>query len=48
MQKPRTPVVMMSFSDDPQNGLRTDTFSGQAVVFLATLPSTTRTAALTR
>jgi uncharacterized protein YcbK (DUF882 family) len=48
MQKPRTPVVMMSFSADPQNGLRTDSFSGQAVVFLATLPSTTRTAALTR
>jgi len=48
MQKPRTSVVMMSFSIDPQNGLRTDTFSGQAVVFLATLPSTTRTAALTR
>jgi hypothetical protein len=48
MEKPRTPVVMMSFSDDPQNGLRTDMFSGQAVVFLATLPSTTRTALLTR
>jgi uncharacterized protein YcbK (DUF882 family) len=47
MQKPRT-VVMMNFSADPQNGLRTDAFSGQAVVFLATLPSTTRTAALTR
>jgi uncharacterized protein YcbK (DUF882 family) len=48
MHKPRTPVVMMGFSADPQNGLRTDMFSGQAVVFLATLPSTTRTAALTR
>ena len=48
MEKPRTPVVMMSFSADPQNGLRTDTFSGQAVVFLATLPSTMRTAALVR
>jgi hypothetical protein len=46
MAKPRMPVVMMSFSADPQNGLRTDMFSGQAVVFLATLPSTTRTAAL--
>lgn len=48
MQKPQTPVVMMSFSADPQNGLRTDSFSGQAVVFLATLPSTMRTAALAR
>ena len=48
MEKPRTPVVMMSFSADPQNGLRTDMFSGQAVVFLATLPSTMRTAALVR
>jgi hypothetical protein len=48
MAKPRTPVVMMSFSADPQNGLRTDMFSGQAVVFLATLPSTMRTASLTR
>jgi hypothetical protein len=48
LHKPRTSVVMMSFSADPQNGLRTDMFSGQAVVFLATLPSTTRTAALGR
>lgn len=48
MQKPATPVVMMSFSADPQNGLRTDAFSGQAVVFLATLPSTIQTALLTR
>jgi uncharacterized protein YcbK (DUF882 family) len=48
MQKPHGSVVMMSFSADPQNGLRADTFSGQAVVFLATLPSTTRTAALAR
>jgi hypothetical protein len=48
MQKPRTSVVMMGFSADPQNGLHTDSFSGQAVVFLATLPSTTRTAALSR
>jgi hypothetical protein len=48
MEKPRTPVVMMSFSADPQNGLRTDTFSGQAVVFLATLPSTMQTAALSQ
>jgi uncharacterized protein YcbK (DUF882 family) len=48
MQKPRTPVVMMSFSADPQNGLRADMFSGQAVVFLATLPSTMRTASLAR
>jgi hypothetical protein len=48
LHKPRTSVVMMGFSADPQNGLRTDTFSGQAVVFLATLPSTTRTAALSR
>jgi uncharacterized protein YcbK (DUF882 family) len=48
LQKPRTSVVMMSFSADPQNGLRADSFSGQAVVFLATLPSMTRTAALTR
>jgi uncharacterized protein YcbK (DUF882 family) len=47
MRKPRT-VVMMSFSADPQNGLRADAFSGQAVVFLATLPSTMQTAALTR
>jgi hypothetical protein len=45
MSKPRT-VVMMSFSADPQNGLRADAFSGQAVVFLATLPTTMRTAAL--
>ncbi|HVV78525.1 MAG TPA: DUF882 domain-containing protein [Pseudolabrys sp.] len=48
MEKPRTPVVMMGFSADPQNGLRTDMFSGQAVVFLATLPSTMRTASLSR
>ena len=48
LQKPRTSVVMMNFSADPQNGLRADSFSGQAVVFLATLPSTTRTAALSR
>ena len=48
MQKPRTSVVMMSFAADPQNGLRTESFSGQAVVFLATLPSTVQTAALAR
>jgi uncharacterized protein YcbK (DUF882 family) len=48
MEKPRAPVVMMGFSADPQNGLRADMFSGQAVVFLATLPSTVRTAALNR
>ena len=46
--KPNTPIVLMSFSDDPNNGLRTDTFSGHAVVFLATLTSPFRTAALQR
>jgi hypothetical protein len=46
--KPKTPVVLMSFSDDPNNGLRTDAFSGHAVVFLATLTSPFRTAALQR
>jgi uncharacterized protein YcbK (DUF882 family) len=48
LHKPRTPVVMMSFSADPGHGLRADRFSGEAVVFLATLQSTMRTAALAR
>jgi len=45
MRKP-TSVVMMSFSADPNDGLRTDSFTGHAVVFLATLNSTVRTASL--
>jgi len=45
MRKPSS-VVMMTFSADPNDGLRTDSFTGHAVVFLATLNSTVRTASL--
>jgi hypothetical protein len=48
LHKPRTSVVMMGFLADPQNGMRADRFSGDAVVFLATLKPTLQTAALGR
>jgi uncharacterized protein YcbK (DUF882 family) len=48
LHQPATPVVMMGFSADPQNGMRADRFSGDAVVFLATLKPTLQTAALGR
>lgn len=43
MQKPSA-LVMMSFSDDPGQGLTADRFSGNAVVFVATVAFNTRTA----
>jgi hypothetical protein len=36
----------MTFSDDPHRGMRTDRFSGAAVVFVSTTTFTGRTAAL--
>jgi uncharacterized protein YcbK (DUF882 family) len=48
MRKPQGAVVAMSFSADPNEDLRTDTFSGPAVVFLATVNAPVRTAALAR
>jgi uncharacterized protein YcbK (DUF882 family) len=48
LREPQTPVVAMSFSADPNDGMRTDSFTGHAVVFLATVNARTRTAALTR
>jgi uncharacterized protein YcbK (DUF882 family) len=48
MHQPEMPVLMMSFSADPQNGLRADRFSGEAVVFLSTLKPAVRTVALAR
>lgn len=48
IRKPQSPVVAMTFSADPHDGLRTDSFRGAAVVFLATVNSTTQTAALAR
>jgi hypothetical protein len=48
MRKPQGAVVAMSFSADPNEDLRTDAFSGPAVVFLATVNTPIRTAALAR
>jgi uncharacterized protein YcbK (DUF882 family) len=48
LREPQTAVLAMSFSDNPYDGLRTDSFTGHAVVFLATVNFRTRTAALTR
>ncbi len=45
MQKPSTSVAM-TFSDDPDHGLTADRFSGNAVVFVATVAFNTRTASL--
>ena len=45
MQKPAT-SVMMTFSGDPHLGMTTETFSGSAVVFQATVTYGMRTAAL--
>jgi hypothetical protein len=45
MQKPDA-VVMMTFSGDPQAGMTTDHFSGDAVVFISTVSVTKRTALL--
>ncbi len=43
MQKPSS-TVMMTFSDDPDRGLTADRFSGNAVVFVATVTFNARTA----
>jgi uncharacterized protein YcbK (DUF882 family) len=45
MQKPDA-VVMMTFAGDPQPGLATDHFSGDAVVFISTVSVAKRTASL--
>jgi hypothetical protein len=45
LQKPAT-SVMMTFSDDPHLGMSADRFKGHAVVFVATVTFTQRTAAL--
>jgi len=45
MQKPAS-TVMMTFSQDPYRGMTTTSFSGSAVVFLATVNFGVRTAAL--
>jgi uncharacterized protein YcbK (DUF882 family) len=45
MQKPDA-VVMMTFSGDPQLGMTTDHFSGDAVVFISTMSVAKRTASL--
>ncbi len=44
----RTPssAVMMSFANDPNNGMTADSFTGNAVVFVATATFGSRTAAL--
>jgi hypothetical protein len=47
MHKPAA-SLMLSFAGDPAHGLRSDGFSGQAVVFLATATYRLRTAALQR
>jgi uncharacterized protein YcbK (DUF882 family) len=46
MRKPQGAVVAMTFSADPNDGLPADRFAGHAVVFLATVNATVRTAAL--
>jgi uncharacterized protein YcbK (DUF882 family) len=48
MHQPDEPVVAMGFSDVPNPGLTTASFSGPAVVFVATIKPMTRTAALAR
>jgi hypothetical protein len=45
MRKPPA-TVMMTFSSDPQLGMTTRKFSGTAVVFVATMSFSTRTASL--
>jgi hypothetical protein len=45
MTKPST-ALLMGFADDPSQGLATDRFSGEAVVFIATITFARRTAAL--
>ena len=45
MAKPDA-VVPMAFGDDPQPGLATNRFSGDAVVFVSTVGFARRTAAL--
>jgi hypothetical protein len=45
MDKPDAAVAMV-FGDDPQPGLATDHFSGNAVVFVSTMTFAKRTAAL--
>ena len=45
MEKPAA-VVTMTFGDDPNPGMTTDRFSGDAVVFLGTTEFSKRTAAL--
>jgi len=48
MHRPAEPVVAMSFSDEANRGLTTASFSGPAVVFVATVKPAVRTAALAR
>jgi hypothetical protein len=45
MRKP-TLALVMTFADDPHGGMRSDSFSGNAVVFLATATFGMRTASL--
>jgi hypothetical protein len=45
MQKPAS-AVMMTFSQDPNNGLETSRFTGVAVVFVSTVSFSNRTAML--
>jgi len=45
LHKPAS-TIMMTFSDDPYDGMTAHAFSGSAVVFLATVSFRTRTAAL--
>ncbi len=45
MRRPAT-AVAMSFSADPHGGMRTDSFTGNAIVFVATTTFVGRTAAL--
>ena len=45
MQKPGV-ALTLTFADDPMDGMVTDHFSGDAVVFLDTVSFVTRTAAL--
>jgi uncharacterized protein YcbK (DUF882 family) len=45
MRKP-TSALVMTFADDPHGGMRSDSFSGNAVVFLATATFGMRTASL--
>ena len=45
LQKPLS-LVMMTFSDDPNLGLDTERFSGEAIVFVSTVTFSSRTALL--